>query len=714
MSSPLSAVPARPEPDQISSGDAPRSSNRLWPRRTTGLLLLLGLLMGAIGFATVMTMPNMAWHGTRGLELQATYDAYRDTGTLLVKESGSGSNSVQGPTNGPLTFATWDDDPGSYIIASLMSHVTGSESPYPGLTLAQALLVGLPLIWLPLAVARVVGRARAGFAMVLLPIAMWLFNHGATLVGTEYGLADQISTLPVYSLYGTAASLAFLSLSLVVLASTFRLRTVALVAVTVGFAVLAASGNMSRSLSGMGVAAAVGVLWWIHVRGRWRWVAALGSIVATVLLATVIQNGVMSAINGPRAEAANQSMSDVPDAHTAWHSLYLGLSYPQPIDGRESRFGVIWSDQFGWEKALEVDPAVVVASTEYDEILKDLYFEEVLSDPVGAVKLYVQKLIYVTKHFGGLLLLIVVGFAVGLSVRVRPPVRVGRVLAIALPTVAIGLVPAVMVMPMLYYYSELAASLGILAAVSLGVLVWALSSWPARVRARERRRFVRDGGPSIRTSAGTSFVVDATSLAPGDLAALKALATDGNELVVVASAEHTVSAQEAETADGAFRIVESDADGMGSRLREGVLASRGARVVVLRSAAASGFLAGDVGDERAAVGRSGAGRAVIDGLRRALLRLEGRGEVRVLVLDGSDARALAEICREPGALWFEEMAFGAQRRVGELSLLTADTAEKDADLRPTIPTVWRLGGIAVRSEEYAPAAAPAPGVSAAV
>ncbi|WP_337005889.1 hypothetical protein [Microbacterium sp. LB12] len=699
MASPTSALPARPESDQLSSGDARRSSNRLWPRRTTGLLLLVGLLMGAIGFATVMAMPNLAWHGTRGLELQATYDAYRETGTLLVKESGSGSNSVQGPTNGPLTFATWDDDPGSYIIASLMSHVTGSESPYPGLTLAQALLVGIPLIWLPLAVARVVGRARAGFAMVLLPLAMWLFNHGATLAGTEYGLSDQISTLPVYSLYGTAASLAFLSLSLVVLASSFRLSTVALIAVTVGFAVLAASGNMSRSLSGMGVAAAVGVLWWIHVRGRWKWVAALGSIVATILLATVIQNGVMSAINGPRAEAANQQMSDVPDAHTAWHSLYLGLSYPQPLNGQESRFGVLWSDQFGWEKAQEVDPDVVVASTEYDEILKDLYFEKVLADPLGAVKLYVKKLIYVTQHFGGLLLFIIVGFSVGLTVRARPPVRIGRVLAIALPTVAIGLVPAVLVMPMLYYYSELAASLGVLAAVSLGIIVWAVSSWPARVRDRERQRTATRDPRSAETGTGTSIVIDAAGTASDARSSISSLGAEVDEIVVVVSTGTAVPIDLLD--DARVRVVASRAAGVGGRLREGVLATAGARVAVLRSASDAGLLVIDPEGGRSAVVRSATGGGVVNALRRALLSLEGRGDVRALVLDGADARALADISREPGALWFEEMAFGAQRRTGELSVRTADTVGgTDTRLRATLPTIWKLGGIAVRAQEY--------------
>ncbi|MBG0717942.1 hypothetical protein G3N18_07630 [Microbacterium sp. 2C] len=156
------------------------------------------MILAIVSFASVLAMPDLLWHPARDAELRATYDAYRETGTLLIKETGSGSYGVQAPAPGPLTFATWDDDPGSYIIASLMSDVTGSDSPYPGLELAQALLVALPLVWLPLAVARVVGRVRAGLAVVLVPVVMFVLNHGTWLAGTEYGQANLVSSLPVF------------------------------------------------------------------------------------------------------------------------------------------------------------------------------------------------------------------------------------------------------------------------------------------------------------------------------------------------------------------------------------------------------------------------------------------------------------------------------------------------------------------------------------
>ncbi|WP_345186468.1 hypothetical protein [Microbacterium panaciterrae] len=500
MSDPASPAREPSEAKQSLTDDAKGGpSSRPWPRAVTFVLLFVGVVMAAIGFATVMSMPDMTWHSARDAELRATYQAYQQTGTLLIKETGSGSYGVQAPAPGPLTFATWDDDPGSYIIASLMGDVTGSSSPYPGLKLAQALLVAIPLIWLPLAVARVVGKARAGYALVLLPAVTWLLNHGATLVGTEYGLSDRVNTLPVYSLYGTAASLAFLSLALVLLLSTLRMNLVALIGATVGISVLAAFGNMSRSLSGMGIAAAVGVLWWVFARGRWRWVAALGGGVAAILLATLIQTGLMTAVNVQRAETTGQAMTAVPDAHTAWHSLYLGLSYPQPLNGQPSKFGVTWSDEFAWAKAREVDPDVVIASAQYDKVLQGLYLDKVGSDPAGAVTLYLKKALYLAKHFGGLILFIVVGFVVGMWIRQGPRARLGRALAIATPLLLLGLIPAIMVMPMLYYYSELAAGLGLLAAVSLGVLVWAVTSWPARRRSVARQRAQ---GDFVENSAG--------------------------------------------------------------------------------------------------------------------------------------------------------------------------------------------------------------------
>ena len=105
-------------------------------------------------------------------------------------------------------------------------------------------------------------------------------------------------------------------------------------------------------------------------RKRWSCrttLALLGAAIALVLCLGV-QNGVMGAINVQRVEATGQTIEELPDAHAVWHSMYMGLSYPQPLTGAASTFGVTWSDEYGWAKAREIDPAELI----YGSVVKDV------------------------------------------------------------------------------------------------------------------------------------------------------------------------------------------------------------------------------------------------------------------------------------------------------------------------------------------------------
>jgi hypothetical protein len=344
----------------------------------------------------------------------------------------------------------------------------------------MAVLSALPWLLLPVTMARIFGRARAGFAMLGLPLLAWFVND-SLLVGTEYGQSDLVSPVRVYALYGLPSAVIFLSLVLVAWALTRRLTWRTALAMSVLLLGLAVAGNLLRSMSGFSVAALVGVLWWAALRGRGRWVA-LGAGVVTasvgIVLASWVPGLVVNQIDEKRAQVISAEASQLPDAHGTWHPLYLGLSYPQPITGEASDFGVVWSDEFGWEKAREVDPDVVVASTEYDEIIKNFFLDAVRARPWDAFGLYVDKLAYTARHFAAML--IFVGFA-GLLVwrrRTRGGGDAARTAAITLPAIALGLVPPVLVMPMLYYYSELVAGLGLLLALALAGAVCALTGLP--------------------------------------------------------------------------------------------------------------------------------------------------------------------------------------------------------------------------------------------
>lgn len=452
---------------------------RAWPVVTRVLLGLCSVVLAGIAFTTVLSMPDLPYHAARDLELRATYDAYLETGVPLVKENGTGSWYGALPGEG-LTRAAGDDDPGSYLIASWMSHVTGSASPYPGLIAFMAVLSALPWLLLPVTVARIFGRARAGFAMLGLPLLVWFVND-SLLVGTEYGQSDLVSPVRVYALYGLPSAVIFLSLVLVAWALTRRLTWRTALAMTVLLLGLAAAGNLLRSMSGLGIAALVGVIWWAALRGRGRLVAlGVGAVTAGVglVVAQWLPGLAVAQIDRERDRVISADTSQLPDAHGTWHPLYLGLSYPQPVTGEPSEFDVQWSDEWGWAKAREVDPEVVVASREYDEIIRTFFLDAVRARPWDTIALYADKFAYTVRHFAATLTFVAFAALLVWRRRTQGGGAAARTAVITLPTMALGLVPPVLVMPMLYYYSELVAGLGFLTALALAGAVCALSGMP--------------------------------------------------------------------------------------------------------------------------------------------------------------------------------------------------------------------------------------------
>ncbi|MBL0747203.1 glycosyltransferase [Nocardioides baculatus] len=709
-----------------------RESRRPWPSATHALLLGTGAVLALGILVTVLNMPDLPYHPARDLELRATYDAYLETGVPLVKQNGTGTWYGGAVPGAGLTKAAGDDDPGSYLIASWMSHLTGSASPYPGLRWVMALLCALPMLILPVTVARVFGRARAGVAMLALPALTWLVN-GTVLTGTEYGLADQVSPTRVYALYGLPASLMFLSLVLVAYAVVRRPGVRAALAWTAVLVVLAVCGNLLRSLSGVGIALAVGVVWWVAWRGRLRWAVAVGAALLGAGLSWWLPGVVMDRINESRDRVVIAEASRLPDAHGTWHPLYLGLSYPQPITGAPSPFGVQWSDEFGWQKAREIDPDVVIASAEYDAIMKDLFLDEVKGDPLAAVRLYLTKAFFVVKHFAAVL--VVVLFAVVMVWRRRgsPRRRMLQASAAAVPILLLGLIPTVLVMPMLYYFSELAAGLGLLLALALGGLVWTISTMPSVVRVDERTmardRLVRaEPGPHARLSVvvptrnGEDVLTDC-------LETLATRLTDEDELVVVenGSTDGTTALLESVAAAWShavpLRVLHSE-PGLGHALRTGVLASRGRRVLLTADDLPFGFTDLDAfdalpSDAVVAVGSKAHPASRVDRvwrrelqsrvfrwLRSALLHSTVGDSQGTIWVDGPWARSFAAVSREGGLMWTVELVLAAEQQgidVWEVPVTLEQSHDAVASrfrLRDARIAVVEIVSLAVRKDDY--------------
>jgi hypothetical protein len=695
-----------------------RREDRPWPPATHRLLLATGLLLALGTFWTVLSMPDLPYHPARDLELRATYDTYVQTGVPLVKENGTGSWYGQLPGEG-LTKAAGDDDPGSYLVASWMSHLTGSDSPYPGLRWVMALLCALPMLVLPVTVARIYGRARAGMAMLGLPVLTWLAN-GTLLVGTEYGLSDKVATTAVYALYGLPASLIFLSLVLVAYAVTRRPGVRAAVAWTIALVLLATFGNLLRSLSGAGIALAAGVVWWVAWRGRLRWAVAAAAAAVSVVAAFWLPGVVMDRIDAQRDPVVSAETSKLLDAHGTWHPLYLGLSYPQPITGEPSKFGIEWSDEFGWMKAREVDPDVVVSSAEYDLIIKDLFLDEVRSAPLATVALYVAKTVYTAKHFAALLAVILLAMVM---VWRRPgPHRavLRQVSAASVPILLLGLVPPVLVMPMIYYYTELVAALALLTALALGGIVWALTTLPSAVRADERARAREHASagtaePTARLSVVVPTSDDTTDVrrsldALGDRLGDRLGADD--EVVVV---RHGAPDPAPPTWDHPARLVVLDSEpGLGNALRTGVLASRGSRVLVgaqrpLDPRDLDAFAALDdavvlaVGSQPHPAPRRA---RVWPWLRRALLHTSVEDTEGTYWVDGRWVRSFAAVSREDGPAWTTELVLAAQQQGVEVWEVPVTARRATAarggrrSWRDRVVAVKDVVGLAARRDDY--------------
>lgn len=450
-------------------------------KRQNFLVWLSATLSGLISAIYVLSLKDLIWHPARDEELNATFQAFRETGILLVKKAGSGSYGAQATGTSEYVLAGWDDDPGSFILASLLGQLTHSESPYPGLRLFLAFIVFMAGFLLPFLMVKLFQNPFAGYASLSIPFLSQIIT-GSPLIGSQYGKSDSISTLPTYALYGIAGELVFLGLLGIVWLGTFKISAKYLAFWTFVGIAYAGVCNLFRSNSGLGIAVGLGVLWAFTLLNKKGLAISLLIAVVAVFGSSAFQKAAMAPINAPRAEFTSQSLSELPDSHNTWHALYLGLSWPQPISGKDSEFAITWADEFGWAKAKQIDPNVVVASSQYDSIMKNLYVDQVSSHPLSAIELYAEKLLFTLLHYSAEILLIAAGIlAIVLTKSKQLIASIRKSGMLILPTILWGFIPAVMVMPMIYFFNELQAGLGLMVSIAwVGIIV---SLWE---KAKER------------------------------------------------------------------------------------------------------------------------------------------------------------------------------------------------------------------------------------
>lgn len=246
------------------------SADYFWPRSTTLFLLLVGVVLAVFSFVVVLNVPPLPWSPADDVRLREALEVFNETGSLSA-----------------WTALTHTTGVGSVLLAVLFGGAS-AESPYAALGVAQAVAIAIPLFWLPVCVARIFRRARAGYALVLLPPLVWLLNSGTILVGTEFGLSDETSPLRVPALFGLPASLTFLALSMLVLLSTIPMRLSHRVIATVCVGLFSGFLALFDWYAAVAVAIAVSALWWRRAPLRTRGMRAVGGALAALLIGAAV------------------------------------------------------------------------------------------------------------------------------------------------------------------------------------------------------------------------------------------------------------------------------------------------------------------------------------------------------------------------------------------------------------------------------------------
>jgi hypothetical protein len=330
-----------------------------------------------------------------------------------------------------------------------------------------------------------------------------------------------------------------------------------------------------------------------------------------------------------------------------------------------------------------------------------------------------------------------VGFVLALTRRSPQRRLLGASLAIATPTIILGFVPPVMVMPLLYYYSELSAALGLLVAVALGALAWSVTSMPSHVRSVERSRLSSrvpssSEGDSARRPNGVSVVVptrNGAAVVPETIAAFGRRLTKDDEIVVVenGSSDDTAEVLSAIASDwknGCAIVVLSSASGLGEALRAGVLASSRGRVLLTADDLPFGFSDLDaferlpegtvvaIGskahpDSQVKRGRNREFQSRIFAFLRAALLQSSVGDSQgTFWVDGEWARQFAMHSREGGLMWTTELVLAAEQQgleVAEVPVVLGSEHEKGSS-RFKFADAWRsvigFTRLAVYKDDY--------------
>jgi len=380
------------------------------------------------------------------------------------------------------------DDPGMILYLSLLGHALGNADP---LQLLQWLFIGCfamlllvyPLLWYEL-----LSSVAAGIVSPLLII-------------TQFGF------VAIHDIYWVPAWGLLLGIPLLVLVHQ-RWNSTSLALLT-GVMLIASFVSSIRAQAGLPLL--IGALIIVFVQTK-SWPTRLAFFFTIAIAYVSIIGFALPSIRHYRDASVGANLTrEYPTTHAFWHPAYLGLGY-LPNDS-----GIRWNDSIGLEAAKQKDPTVRYLSPRYERDLRSLYFQFVRNHLRFTTRLYLAKsAVVVSDAFRRFWLAALI-----LPPMLLVPTRLRRLMRtfalLLVPAVVLGVIPALLGVPVLEYEYEWLAAWGI--AWMLGVL-WLVALVPWGSIARRTKRWFEAAAESVEVrsplpvrQAQTEFAVTSKSAA---------------------------------------------------------------------------------------------------------------------------------------------------------------------------------------------------------
>jgi hypothetical protein len=427
-------IVAEPAPGVLTGASAGGSLRRA---------LVWGLLWAVIGAATLYVFAPNPWsiESSRATDLRASLTVLDHGGPALL--------GYRPGTRVPYAIG-FSDDQGIYVIVPVLSHWLGQSDP---VAVLRWLWIAAWTLTLLISAAVFRGLFRSSWAALLAPPTLLVCI-------LSFGTGD---------IYWVAPWVAVTFMPLLILLARSRPRgwwlALGMIALVAGVI------TAIRSDAGLAVALAAAAVA-VMVGGRWPRRIAVAAAVALAYLAPIMI--ALPAIREHRDHRIGADLSaGEPTSHPLWHSLYIGLGYTS------NRYDIHYADRYAAAAAQEADPGVAYLSSAYATALHRQVDALIEHDPGFVVGAEAEKAVVELFLAGPYILLLALLLPAALAARGSARLR-RRELALFLPALAIGVLPAIVAVPFRDYTLSLLGPLGTLGLMAIGsAAVRAEREWDA-------------------------------------------------------------------------------------------------------------------------------------------------------------------------------------------------------------------------------------------